>query len=384
MYSLSAEKIAFFHPGAELYGSDRMAVATVAALIESGRPVSVILPESGPLVEEFKHRGAQVSVRGFPVLRKAVMRPLALMALALTIPHTIISASRSLLRNHVGLVYVNTITQPWFILAARLDRLPVVVHVRESESDVPDIVKTALLLPLAFATRVVCNSRSTEEYVLRHGIGVSKKTSVLYNGKDWSRYYRSEFHVVSGGVTIGFVGRLNPRKGPDVAIRALSLLLADGVDAKLVIAGSVFPGYEWYAVELRELAVELHVGDRVEFRGFVVDTADILEESDVVVVPSAVEPFGTVAAEAMAAMRPTIVSNVQGLVEIVTDESVGLVFPVGDEHALAAACLRLLHDPDLMSSIAHKGRDSILDRFSLEKYKSETVRIVDGLAERPR
>jgi glycosyltransferase involved in cell wall biosynthesis len=366
-------KVVFTHPGSELYGSDRMAVATVKALTDAGHEVAVVIPEDGPLRDHFMATGASVEISALPVLRKALFRPRALLALIAKMPLTIRTSRRILRSERADLVFANTITQPWWLLSAKLSRLPSIVHVREAETEIPVIAQRILLAPLSLADVSVANSRATRDHVVQRGFRMRQKSVVVYNGKDWAPYFISPFTGVSERPHLVFVGRLNPRKGPDIAIQALKGLVSSGIDARLTIVGSVFPGYEWYAEELEALALELDVSDRVEFAGFQADAAPFLEESDIVIVPSRIEPFGTVAAEGMAAERPTVVSNVQGLVEIVDDSSIGRTFPVGDSGALAEVCREIIRDDALAISLARAGRSSILERFSMEKYAREIV-----------
>jgi len=61
------------------------------------------------------------------------------------------------------------------------------------------------------------------------------------------------------------IGRLSPRKGIDVAVRALGILVENGIDASLTVAGAIFSGYEWYEQELSELVTSLGLDDRVHF-----------------------------------------------------------------------------------------------------------------------
>jgi len=373
-------RVVFAHPGSELYGSDRMAVATVAALIDAGHSVAVVIPHDGPLRELFASAGATVTVADIPVLRKALLRPAALLGLLARMPRTL-SRSRRLLREFdADLVYANTITQPWWLLAARLSRRPSIVHVRESETEIPVIAQRLLIAPLAFSNLAVSNSESTRRHVIERGIRMRAKSIVIYNAKDWRPYFRSPFSGVGEQPHLVFVGRLNPRKGPDLVIRAVGQLVERGIDARLTIVGSVFPGYEWYSAELTDLASELGVSDRVEFAGFQSDAAPFFEDAGLVVVPSRIEPFGTVAAEGMAAERPTIVSNVQGLVEIVDDDTVGRRFESGDATALASVCEEIIRDDVLAASLARAGRRSVLERFSAESYARDVVEAVERVA----
>jgi glycosyltransferase involved in cell wall biosynthesis len=382
-------KILLAHPGSELYGSDRMAVAAAAALVGAGHTVTVVVPEDGPLRGLLVEAGASVKVVNLPVLRKALLRPRPLASLLCRMPKTLAIARRIIMDGQVDVVYANTITQPWWLAAARLSGRAALVHVRESETEIPVIAQRVLLAPVSLAHVAIANSESTKEHVGLRGFGMKSKTRVIYNGKDWGPYFRSSFAGIGAQPKLLFVGRLNPRKGPDVAIRSLAILVANGVDARLTVVGSIFPGYEWYDAELRTLADQVGVIDRVEFVGFTADAAPYFDRADVLVVPSRIEPFGTVAAEGMAAERPTVVSDVQGLVEIVNSDVVGRTFPVSDSAKLAEALESIIRDPDLARRLAEEGRRSILERFSIGAYSEAIVTAVEdaralGSARRPK
>jgi len=376
-------KVLFCHPGSELYGSDRMAAATVKALADAGHTVTVVLPESGPLEQLLRSSGASgVHILDLPVLRKALLRPLAFARLSLALPLTLARCIRTLRRTQAEVLVTNTITQPWWILAAKALHLPSVVHVREAEADIPVVAQRVLLAPLAFADHAIANSRATRDHVVLRGFRMQHKISVVYNGKRWDPYFRSSFAGVSDQPHLVLVGRLNPRKGPDVAIRALSELIAGGHDASLTLVGSIYPGYEWYRDELHVLAKELGLEDRVVFAGFQEDTAGFLERADIVLAPSRSEPFGTIAAEGMAAERPVVVSDVQGLVEIVDRPSVGRVFSSEDSGALARICADLIASPEETVRMAKEGRRSVMERFSEERYDREMVAAIEGVRAR--
>ncbi|WP_248705000.1 glycosyltransferase family 4 protein [Curtobacterium sp. MWU13-2055] len=361
-------RVLYCHPGTELYGSDRMALATVQGLVDSGWDVHVVVPDDGPLRSLLEEAGATVEVRAFSVLRKNLLRPAEFVRFVGRLPLEMSRTIRRLRTTRPDVIYLNTITQPVWLAAARLVRIPAVVHVREAEDSVPVVVQTALLAPLSLASAVLANSAATAAHVRERGFRLASKTHVVYNGKDWSPYLRSEYTHPRDVATLLFVGRLSPRKGTDLAIRALSEIRASGVSARLEIVGSVFPGYEWYEQELRELVASLGLKEFVRFTGFMQDTTQAFARADVVVVPSRAEPFGTVAAEGMAAMRPTVVARVQGLVEIVTDDAVGRTFAPDDASDLAKQCLSLLRDAARATEVARAGYDSVMRRFSMDQY----------------
>lgn len=359
------------HPSAELYGSDRMAVESVVGLTSRGIRVTTVLPVEGPLRVELEAAGATVLVRDVPVLRKAALKPLGMLRLVAEIVARMPRMISVIRTARPDVVYVNTIVQPWWMLMGRVFRAKVVVHVREAEVDPPRIVRRALLLPLMFAHSIVANSRFTERQVIADGPRVAARTRVIYNGKDWSAYEVAHDESTAGEFRVLYLGRLSPRKGTDVVVRAASLLRHEGRDIRLTLAGAVFPGYEWFEDELRQLCADEKLGDAVHFAGFVDDPRPLLAAADVLVVPSRAEPFGTVAAEGMASGLPVIVSDVQGLVEIVSSQSEGLVVPPDDPAAIAGAVQRLQDDPALRHRLAANGSASVRERFSRERYRAE-------------
>ena len=110
------------------------------------------------------------------------------------------------------------------------------------------------------------------------------------------------------------VGGLVPRKGPDLAVRALAELVARGHDARLVWAGD-----GPMRAEVAALAEHLGVADRLDLRGRV-DPSDVttaLGEADVFLLPTSRETFGVAIAEALASGRPVVVGAQGGQAEFV-------------------------------------------------------------------
>jgi D-inositol-3-phosphate glycosyltransferase len=150
----------------------------------------------------------------------------------------------------------------------------------------------------------------------------------------------------SGRRRLVSVGRLVPRKGYDLAIRALVAV----PDAELVIAGGpagAALGADPEAARLRALADRLGVADRVVLAGQVAraDVPALLRGADALVCTPWYEPFGMVALEAMACGLPVVAAAVGGLTDTVLDGGTGALVPPRDPAALAAALRRLLADP---------------------------------------
>jgi glycosyltransferase involved in cell wall biosynthesis len=354
------------------------------ALVRRGHIVTVILAAHGPLVDTVRQSGAVVTVVDTPVLRKSDLSVLGFLKLLLKVTMSQVSIGRAIYANTPDVVYINTIVQPWWIIASKLQRKRVVVHVREAETEVMWLLKKLIYAPLLLADAIICNSKSTRRDIVDALPMSAKKARVVYNGKDWTKYQISDPTVIrcngEDSVRLAVIGRLSPRKGQDLAVRALAKLVTGGNEVTLTFAGDVFTGYEWYEDELKRVAVELGVSGRIEYLGFQSDIKAVLGQSDIAIVPSRIEPFGTVAAECMAAGLPTVVANVDGLAEIVADGETGLTFDMGDSEGLADRCQWVISHPEQSREIALAGQRSIAERFSLEQYQTAIVMTLEDVS----
>lgn len=378
-------KILLTHASAELYGSDRMALLAAEALIAKGHDVTAVLPTDGPLAQRIGATQATVMVRDVPVLRRADLHPLRVFALLWRLCGSAGRLLRIIRIEDPNVLYVNTIVQPWWILAGKVLRRPVVVHVREAEQQAHPLVRKVLYGALLLADLVVCNSEATRREITSMIPLPLQRTIVIYNGKDWSNYRteRTNGSVPNGRgrepIALTVIGRLSNRKGQDTAIRALADLKYLGYRAKLTVVGNVFPGNESYWTELITLAKELGVLDRTRFTGFQENVRPVLQATDIAIVPSRIEPFGTVAAECMAAGLLTIAADVQGLTEIVDADRNGLVFPAGDHRALARQIMWVADHPQEAAALAATGQRDVNERFGLDRYQRQIVEAIESV-----
>lgn len=166
------------------------------------------------------------------------------------------------------------------------------------------------------------------------------------------------------------VGRVVERKGIAYLLRALPLIAAE-IDAKVAIVGKGDPKVE---ADLRAVAEELKLGDRVVFAGKVPE-ADLIkwyQGCDVFCLPAIVdsqgetEGLGVVLLEALNYARPIAASNVGGIPDIVRHGETGLLFPEKDPPAIAAAILELLRDPERAERLGRQGHGLVRREFSWE------------------
>jgi len=136
------------------------------------------------------------------------------------------------------------------------------------------------------------------------------------------------------------MGRLVPKKGFNVLLRAFAEVLKRGIKGvDLVIAGDG-PEKE----NLLGLSEELGIKDWVHLTGFLDEArkASALCGARLFICPSLREPFGLVILEAMAAGRAVIASDIDGIPDLIEPEKNGLLFEVGNASMLASHITRLL------------------------------------------
>ena len=170
-------------------------------------------------------------------------------------------------------------------------------------------------------------------------------------GDDDRAHARSSLRLGDARVLL-FVGRIQPLKGADLALRSLAAL--DDPDAVLlVVGGPSGAGGESEVQRLHELARELKVHDRVRFvppqpherlRTF-------YRAADVCIVPSRSESFGLVALEAAACGTPVVAAAVGGLTSLVDDGHTGFLIDSREPSAFADSVERLFGDRELAAEI---------------------------------
>ena len=360
------------HPSPDLYGSDLQLLEAIDAATGDGWRVHVVLPATGPLVEQLVEHGATVEVTDFPVLRKALLTPKGLAGLAASAAPTVWRLARLIRRRGATALLVNTVTIPFWEPAGTLARVPVITYVHEAEEGQHPVVAAGLTAPLLCSRGVIANSATARNVVVAAVPALARRTRVVHNGVPFPPTPAAALRERAPGdpLRIVYVGRLAPRKGTDTAVDALGELRRRGVDAHLDLYGSVFPGYEWFEAELRD-AVRRDGTD-----AHVAGPWAAYADADVVVMPSRAEPFGNVAVEAMHARRPVVAAAVQGLTETIADGVTGLHVPADDAGALADAVQRLARDPALARRIAEAGHRSAAEQFSVATYRGRIARLL--------
>ena len=362
------------HPSPDLYGSDRMLLESIDAIVEAGHRAVVTLPETGPLLPLIEERGAEVRLCRTPVLRRAYMSPRGLIALAGDAIGSYRPGMALFEDVRPDVLYLSTLTAPEWLGLAKVARVPSACHVHEAESAPSRPVRTALASPLLLADRLIVNSRFSEK-VLTDVIGrLGRRSTVVYNGVIGPASPRPPRERIDGPVRLLFVGRLSERKGILDAIDAIRELQRRGRAVTLDVAGSIYPGYEHVEEEMRRRIAELDDPAAVTLHGYVDGIWPLLDETDILLVPSrGDEPFGNTAVEGTLAQRPVIASASSGLLEAVSGAEAARSVPPGRPSELADAVDDLVEHWDEVRLLAISDAARAEERYSPARYRSEIM-----------
>lgn len=327
------------HPG----GAEELLLRSLPRLATRGWNATLTTPGDGPLRE--RARAAGLATASLPVgglARGAGARAVASWPRA-----------RRLARG-AGVVYLNG-TVCGRLLPA-LAGVPTVLHVHDLVDRVPRMWARAdaVLVPTQAVAERLGPDLGARARVVGCPVEPDPPAVVAPWGPD-------------GRPVVGFVGRIEPRKGPLDLVRAAPRLTAAGVRVVMV-------GDDPYGSDPAHLA-EVKGSGEVEHFGWVEGGAGLMRALDVLVAPSRQEPFGTVLAEAMAVGTPVVATRVGGLAEVVEDGVTGRLVTPGDPAALASAVLDVLASRDAMGAAGFKRAE----RWHADAYTDRIAALLDGL-----
>ncbi len=147
--------------------------------------------------------------------------------------------------------------------------------------------------------------------------------------------FHMQFPQLRGRKFLIFLGRVHPKKGCDILLRAFARCLPELGDMDLVMAG---PDQVGWQSDLMALAAELGIATRVHWTGMIAGDAKwgAFRAAEAFVLPSHGENFGIVVAEAMACSTPVIISDRVNLYHAVTHHDAGIVVPPDLDSTISA------------------------------------------------
>ena len=349
--------------GRQWRGGQNQALLLVQGLRARGHAAELVALRGSPLAERAQAAGVRVHQVGGRAAR---------LQAALLLRKLLDQTRYDLVHCHDA----HGLTAAW--LAGVHKHAPVVASRRVAY---PASRKPFALARYRSAQRIIAVSRFVREGVLASGLP-GEWVEVVYDGVEVPRLPEPEERLAarrrwvvpdaSDRALLGCVGYLLPEKAQDLLIRALPLVRERYPGCRLVLAGDG-PCRR----RLERLALQLGVGEVVEFAGLVSDVSQVYRALDVFLFPSLAEPLGSSLLAAMACGLPAVALARGAVPEIVEDGRNGLLVPAPDPALIAAAVVRLLEDSALAARLGAAARGTIERRFSAGRMVEDTLALYD-------
>lgn len=183
-----------------------------------------------------------------------------------------------------------------------------------------------------------------------------------------------------GGLKLIYAASLYEVKDQATAIRGLAEYLKNGGDASLWLCGSVAAGNsDAYPKELRKLAKDHNIEQRVYFLGWREDVPSVMAECDIVVLTSISEGFGRVLLEAMCLRKPVIATRVGGIPEVVRDGIDGILIKPKSAIEFAKAVEKLV-DPKVRQQMGEAGFERVKNHYDIKKVASRFLDLINEIS----
>jgi glycosyltransferase involved in cell wall biosynthesis len=260
------------------------------------------------------------------------------------------------------------------MITCALARDKVPFRIVKTEHGLPETGGGTLLTRL----RTRLNARLDQHFTRRRADAVCYVTRDIASRYDRIHAGLDRYHVPNGidplnrddypcppelqqpGVHIGMVGRVSAVKAVDVALKAFAQV-DPALGARLWIIGTG-PLLE----DMKALAVELGVADRVGFLGFKANVYDYMAHLDVLLMPSWHEGLPYTLLEGMSLGGSVVASNVGGLCEVVQHDVTGLLVRAGDEAGVAGALFQLVSNVQLRNRVGRAACRHQSEQFTLD------------------
>ena len=258
-------------------------------------------------------------------------------------------------------------------LVANMKRIPLVWHIRASNPDRYDrflyyLSSKIILVANALRQRFSWINKPDKFVTIYNGIDLKE-----FQPKKYANFLRQQYGISDNSLLISVTGRIEWLKGQKYLIEACGEVNNRLKDFYVLLVGDIVESH--YMKECIEKAKELEIQDRIIFAGYKTNISDILNQTDIFVLPSLFEAFPRSVIEAMGLGKPVIVTDVGGCAEAVEDRVSGFVVPVKDVKCLADRILMLGLDKNLRLKIGNAARMRAEEVFSIEKNVRETESI---------
>lgn len=330
----------------------------------------IIVPSEGPLVEKLRDNNIkvyivkqnsiwyrQLSERNslFYLLKCIIKKPL------IFFQKRIIKGI--LIKEDIDVIHMNMLTTSMAAEVGVKLEIPIVWHIREFMEEDLNCEFTNINYTKKIVNQSKCiiaiSSAVKNKYVKIFDAPIN----VIYNGI----YFRNNFEEKTKNnekTIICILGRIIENKGQLDFVKAISLLNSK---QKQQISCKIYGSVENddYYRKILKFIEENDLKDVIKFYGYIDDVSPVLEEANIICVCSKKEAFGRVTIEAMMNQCVVIGSNTGGTIELITDNTTGFLYEIGDVQDLKTKIENVLNN-DQLYIVAKNAKEYAINNFTAE------------------
>jgi len=285
---------------------------------------------------------------------------------------------RSILRElRPDVIHTHQISALLYLVPIERELAPVLVHTEHSNQfrrckTFRDRLRYFSMLTIAGrrADRVFGVSEDATQSIVRSRVIAKSKVFTVPNGIDLSKFQmrnrdaslRRSIGIPDDCLVLGYVGRLDEVKRPDILLTAFAGINSQFPNTHLLVVGD-----GPLMNVLRRQTADLNISDRVHFTGFQDNPAPYLHLLDVFILTSRMEGMPLSVIEAAAAGIPVIASKVGGLSEMSNGNRSLLLYDFQDMDALHAGLRRLICDVSFRQLLGESGRKFVVSAYSSKR-----------------
>ena len=277
------------------------------------------------------------------------------------------------------IIYTNTITIDVGLFSAIILRKPHIFHVHEfgykDHKLIFDFGKdVSLSLANKFTKHFIFISHAVADEYSK--FIERSKSKVIYQSVTILNKISDVFNFKKHKVQCVIVGRLIEGKRQGDAIRAINILVKEGLDIGLWIVGEGDKEYKKY---LEKIVADNNIKQYIDFCGWHDDPLSFVKEADIALMCSKYEAFGRVTIEAMLTGKPVIGARSGGTIELIKEGFNGLFYTPTNYKELARKIKFLYKYPSLMRKMGENAYEWASQQFTQRRYGAEISSILEEI-----
>lgn len=372
------EKILVWESHSMVSGGQKMTLL-ISDMLKDKAEFVYLVPEEGALTHELNNRGIRYFLIGNQSMPAGVKGKKVLFTYGVMSIRAVSKAISIIRKEKPDILYApGPAALPWSAICGSLTNKPVAWHLHHVFLDGPTKKLLNAFSKWKSVKKILAVSNCVGEQITNK-VG-HDKVRVLYNPVDIEKYSRGDATKVyvnnpelnrqhsKGTIAIGHVALMQETKRQNIVIKTIAELKAKGFDAYAILAGGTKNREdELYLEGLRKLSKELACEQDIFFLGYRTDVPDILQCTDLIMIPSAFEGFPLAGLEANAAGRPVVCADQGGSMEYAQVSKAGETFLFDDPTSAADAVICCMENYQSYSQNGVRFAESC----ALEQYQKE-------------